>query len=187
MNHKHLWPIRCDDTGEIIANYVLYIQSNHWKRIKVLFKHGPHHKGKCYVCGSTEKLELHHKTYEWIGHENMNDLQELCVLCHGFVHQLAMTGKQMGANIENAADAMLGAKDEGTHEYTPGPKVEPSKDEFGIRLGYGKQRHTTLVECRFCRVTFAAAVGRKGAMCPTCKIKRSFLDLRIVQPQAQES
>ena len=39
----------------------------------------------CQKCGKTSKeyrLEVHHLTYERLGHERMEDLQTLCVLCH---------------------------------------------------------------------------------------------------------
>lgn len=124
MHHRQLWPIKCEDTGEVIVNYTQYSRSNHWKRIKVLFKHSPFHKGRCYVCGSLKKLELHHKTYERIGREELADFQELCDLCHSLVHNLAMTGKQMGVTIGNAADAMLGDKAPGTHGYANGGQEE---------------------------------------------------------------
>ena len=37
---------------------------------------------RCQGCGSDERLEVHHLTYERFGHERLEDLQVLCHLCH---------------------------------------------------------------------------------------------------------
>lgn len=39
--------------------------------------------GKCEVCCSPERLEVHHRTYERLGAELMTDLLVLCADCHG--------------------------------------------------------------------------------------------------------
>lgn len=212
-HHRALWPVRCDDTEEIIANYAIYVQSKHWKRIKVLFKHSPFHKGRCYVCGSKEKLELHHKTYERIGHENLDDLQELCDLCHSLAHQLAMTGKQMGVTIGNAAEAMLGEKEPGTYAFAEGGREEykatrsQGKPRRKRRRGYHSGRTAgtppkalakpgwgvpkslettkpTLYECSFCRNIWQGILSRKGIYCPNRKKKRTQFDVRLACPPA---
>ena len=39
----------------------------------------------CQQCGKTSmdyRLEVHHLTYERLGHERMEDLLTLCILCH---------------------------------------------------------------------------------------------------------
>lgn len=38
---------------------------------------------RCQVCNSPDMLEVHHRTYERVGHEEPSDLTVLCASCHG--------------------------------------------------------------------------------------------------------
>ena len=40
----------------------------------------------CEKCGSQNKLQLHHKTYERLGFEKLSDLILLCAKCHKQEH-----------------------------------------------------------------------------------------------------
>lgn len=53
------------------------------------------------LCGEDDysKLHLHHKTYERLGHERIEDLSWLCVGCHTAVHVLARRG-DLGIDLE---------------------------------------------------------------------------------------
>ena len=70
-------------TGKI--TYEEYLTSDHWKAIKSeRLKLSDY---KCDVCGDDEiQLQVHHKNYETLGHENMDDLATLCPYCHKDVH-----------------------------------------------------------------------------------------------------
>ena len=81
--------IYCYDTHEICTGYTNYIKSNHWKiaRAEKLRK-----ENCCYICGKKKNkrtiLEVHHKSYKNLGHENINeDLVTLCKSCHKFIHK----------------------------------------------------------------------------------------------------
>lgn len=72
-------------TGEVVASYPQYINTQHWRNIKKAYKYS--HEYKCQHCGDTSPgLHLHHLTYERIGNERMSDLMYLCELCHAVVH-----------------------------------------------------------------------------------------------------
>ena len=43
---------------------------------------------KCTMCGSTEDLKVHHKSYEHLKHEPLDDLTTLCDHCHRHIHGL---------------------------------------------------------------------------------------------------
>jgi len=63
--------------------YSEYLRSPKWslKRKQALAQAGE----KCERCGQskwTVRLEVHHLTYERLGHEDLNDLQVLCKECH---------------------------------------------------------------------------------------------------------
>ena len=63
----------------INIDYKTYLQSPHWKQVRYikLQQSG----NKCQVCGSKNKLEVHHNSYDHIGKEEMH-LEDLVVLCH---------------------------------------------------------------------------------------------------------
>ena len=69
-------------------DYYNYINSYAWQAMRRRFWSSklPKH---CYCCGKSDiALELHHKTYKRLGHENLNDLILVCRNCHGNIHKL---------------------------------------------------------------------------------------------------
>lgn len=74
MIKKKLWKTR----------YKHYLHSKEWaaKRFLVLYRDG----FRCSICGSTEELNVHHKTYQNVFHEPLSDLITLCRKCHKKQH-----------------------------------------------------------------------------------------------------
>ena len=64
--------------------YKEYLKTEDWKFAKnsvlVFWDH------RCMICNSTKKLQVHHRTYERVGREQMNDLVPLCESCHTLFH-----------------------------------------------------------------------------------------------------
>lgn len=67
-------------TPEHSKEYKEYIKSERWKVFakKVIEWWG----GRCALCYGTRKLQVHHRTYERLGHELMTDCVCLCSKCH---------------------------------------------------------------------------------------------------------
>lgn len=64
--------------------YNEYLRSDDWKhlrKIKLQFA-----EYRCERCGGTDKLQVHHLTYDRFGRENLTDLQVLCKTCHEDAH-----------------------------------------------------------------------------------------------------
>jgi 5-methylcytosine-specific restriction endonuclease McrA len=70
----------------LTPEYVKYINSPEWKalRKKVILRD----KRKCQHCGVQTRLQVHHLTYERLGHEMLSDLITLCRDCHRIEHKL---------------------------------------------------------------------------------------------------
>ena len=68
------------------TNYNKYLQSDKWNSIKEKVLRRDNHI--CQECGNTDKLIVHHKTYEHIFKEAkyLDDLVILCKECHWKVH-----------------------------------------------------------------------------------------------------
>lgn len=66
--------------------YSEYLASPEWRelanRVKV-------RDGCCVICGSTRRLQVHHRTYERIGCEKLTDLTTVCDACHALYHAAA--------------------------------------------------------------------------------------------------
>ena len=72
------------DDEDVIAehiksmNYKEFLKTPYWKYISAARKTLSY---GCEICGSQERLEVHHPTYEWHGYE-LQHYRELTVLCH---------------------------------------------------------------------------------------------------------
>lgn len=64
--------------------YRSYLKSDEWKSVRrrKLFDAD----FKCERCGRLTGLEVHHKTYDRLGAERMEDLAVLCRVCHRQEH-----------------------------------------------------------------------------------------------------
>lgn len=64
--------------------YEEFLKTKYWRSVSRCLRS----MRKCELCGSTENLQIHHKTYEHHGQEHLylEDLQCLCKDCHLKVH-----------------------------------------------------------------------------------------------------
>lgn len=73
---------RLRDAG--FQSYKEYLQSELWRQKKAeFFQVRPR---RCWVCNSEDQFEVHHKTYERVTCERLDDLVGLCGKCHDKVH-----------------------------------------------------------------------------------------------------
>jgi hypothetical protein len=100
--------------------YSTYIASAQWatKRRQALEHHGHY----CPACGTTQDLHVHHRTYQNLGREHMDDLIPLCTACHQGVHDLADTGM----DLAEATDQLLASQ----------PAATPTKAQPQTVSGY---------------------------------------------------
>jgi hypothetical protein len=61
-------------------DYYDYIASDEWARKRKRVLERDNHE--CQTCLNGTDLEVHHKTYERLGHEHLSDLITLCRSCH---------------------------------------------------------------------------------------------------------
>lgn len=76
-----------DEEQRYYESYSEYLQSSHWRKVREQRK--AYDEYKCYLCGSTDELNVHHISYKNLGRENINnDLVTLCRDCHQLVHRI---------------------------------------------------------------------------------------------------
>jgi len=65
------------------VKYRKYLRTSHWKefRQQLLYE-----RGVCEHCGTTERLDVHHMTYDRLGDEAPEDVSVLCRDCHNEEH-----------------------------------------------------------------------------------------------------
>ena len=66
------------------AEYENYIHSSAWRSRRQRALQLGHYR--CAKCGSTTSLQVHHLSYQHLGHELDNELVVLCASCHRQVH-----------------------------------------------------------------------------------------------------
>lgn len=87
-------------------NYAEYIGSPQWSAVRR--RYYAEREYKCALCPTAESLVLHHRTYDRVGGEELDDLIPLCPPCHGFVHGLERDGYILTLDpeaVEKLADA----------------------------------------------------------------------------------
>ena len=65
-------------------DYQEYLKSDKWKQtrqwILIFWGH------RCAICNSKDNIQVHHRTYERLGHELTTDCLVLCDRCHELHH-----------------------------------------------------------------------------------------------------
>lgn len=65
---------------EVPPGYQAYLQTPHWKafanKVRAFWD------CRCAFCYSAEPLDVHHRTYDRLGHEELTDCIALCHKCH---------------------------------------------------------------------------------------------------------
>jgi 5-methylcytosine-specific restriction endonuclease McrA len=123
------------------GRYAEYLETAHWadRRDRKIAASG----GQCDRCGfygqrdqdgRLHGLDVHHLTYETLGHEDMSDLETLCRTCHREQHGIpGATREQERAKVTNRINARLGLD------------FEPD-DEDLVALGLARDDITVEVE-----------------------------------------
>lgn len=73
------------DQTEYYQRYYDYLESDWWRktRDRIISMYG----NKCFCCGDTVNLQVHHLSYEHIGFERDYELICLCVDCHAWIEK----------------------------------------------------------------------------------------------------
>lgn len=71
-----------------VADYGKYLRSKHWKRIKKRYADDPQYQN-CKACGASRDgtFQHHHRTYERLWCEEIDDIVILCQPCHSDLHR----------------------------------------------------------------------------------------------------
>lgn len=78
---------RYDNDGNdrlLALPYKDYLKSEHWQGVReyALLRA----KGRCQLCNSPDRLQVHHRTYKGKGAEDYADVVALCHKCHAKFH-----------------------------------------------------------------------------------------------------
>ena len=121
-----------------MESYPEYLQSPEWqrKREDCFASYGK----MCAVCGSTQKLEVHHLTYDNIGDEKPYELIPLCHACHERMTKAIAEVDEIAYSFLRSSDFLELKK---TIEAAFMPILEQCADVFLEFLMGHKTRHYT--------------------------------------------
>jgi hypothetical protein len=102
--------------------YNRYITSAYWLARRDAYWRS--HPKICQACGSGDDIQLHHQTYERVGHELDEDLVPLCQVCHSLVHQ---RHRERGGSLITATQRVVKSIQKRTIRYGPPPPRSGSK------------------------------------------------------------
>lgn len=118
--------------------YKAYLTSETWAGIRARY-YRANPDCVCFLCGSNKTLVVHHRTYERVGNERLDDLVALCPSCHTFVHTMEAAGyvdcldpeavmalsDQQRAERNQVAEAVRRATAEAERRPEPIDRVDP--------------------------------------------------------------
>ena len=82
--------------------YEVYMASQMWRERRQSFLTVVGRK--CVGCGSTDEIEVHHRSYERFTHELDEDLRSVCSTCHLWIHHYERTNR---ISLAAATDMVL--------------------------------------------------------------------------------
>lgn len=90
------------------------------------------------ICGETERVQMHHVTYERVGEEALPDLTPLCPTCHAMIHALESRG-EIGLDFSGLVNEQRAKRH--AEERTAIPAGESWREIHVERLAAVKVRH----------------------------------------------
>lgn len=139
-NRRFRRQLRLEQLG--YRDYRDYLRSAHWHDLKRRYRESDRPQ-EC-ICGEVERVQLHHLTYERIGHEELTDLTPLCARCHAMIHELERRG-EIGLDFAGFVNAQRAAQYAAQRMPSEAPDPPPLKDQ--IRLVCDSLRATALRMC----------------------------------------
>lgn len=79
--------------------YAEYLQTPEWQEMRRFALEAAGHR--CQVCNSAKSLQVHHRTYERRGHEDLQDLTVLCKSCHELYHKKSSSKEEAREHAHN--------------------------------------------------------------------------------------
>lgn len=96
-------------------DYEGYLNTEHWHTMRRLALDAA--EERCQLCYSPQRLQVHHRTYERLGHERMADLTVLCDSCHEAFHRTVRAKQGMqGVDLASVTDPQPATRPRGYGE-----------------------------------------------------------------------
>jgi hypothetical protein len=89
--------------------YNVYLKSPHWLLLRQKYLESKGYPKTCSMCAVEGPVDVHHKTYEHLGREQLSELIHLCRRCHKVIHAILKVGRTRGGVDHDFAAARLKA------------------------------------------------------------------------------
>ena len=96
--------------------YAMHLASSAWRIFRQLVL--ARDKDRCVLCNSDECLEVHHRTYERLGKEDVADCYALCHLCHAMVTDAQRRKRYVERQLPSLGDVVQTAPIGDSYQWT---------------------------------------------------------------------
>ena len=170
--------------------YQAHLKTDHWQQVRLLALEAAGHR--CQVCNSPDQLDVHHRTYERLGHEDLSDLTVLCGTCHGIFHE----SRSEESSYVTVDEALLGLGNRIKAVYVEGKTdaITTGLLDLDEKLGGLFPRELVIVAARasvgktaFLMHLARDAVLEQGRAALVCSLEQSRIELcqRIAVAEAR--
>lgn len=111
--------IECEKTKETVNNYNEYLKTRWWGLFRTKYLKGKKNCLKCKICGGVGIFNLHHISYENLGHEKKTDVILLCQKCHHKLHEKVkeVMLKHSGRSLSSITNRCIRTTKLGIHSH----------------------------------------------------------------------
>lgn len=130
--------------------YQEYLKSSHWRTMRRKALENAEHS--CQLCNSDSELNVHHRTYDRIGHERLTDVIVLCRDCHAKFHDKLEASVPLTYG-DDGLDRWLGKKNktQDNDDWIPAEDLDMERDALKSVAGDGFGRWIELAWYGMCR------------------------------------
>ncbi|MEI8183832.1 MAG: HNH endonuclease signature motif containing protein [Desulfomonile sp.] len=129
-------------------HYNNYIKSPDWQNKPQRLQAIQRDCGRCVLCDSTEDLEVHHRTYENLGSEKLEDLYTLCRQCHEIVTDMLRRKRYEAVGPLEVTDSKI-LKYEGKFQSSEEKVLPPFVDTTNAMPDMNRYREVISVHTDF--------------------------------------
>lgn len=116
-----------------------YYRTSHWQDLRAIVRARDHNQCQtCWLTGKEATLDVHHRTYQRVGGEWLDDLVLLCQDCHKAIHDHVWRPRKRERDRQQAtALRLVGGKPVAQRDRVPGDDLDVNVNNGvarGVRL-----------------------------------------------------
>lgn len=131
---------------------------------------------RCQRCGGKREIQVHHRSYDNLGHESSADLEVLCASCHSDVHADEGKPQTLGIYLRLITDVLATERIESVSDLADALKVRCVRE----KIAYDADRIDRAIQ-------IAAADGKRVRMQPRATVLPTIEQVKHAPISAAEA